>query len=289
MVVAEQVMSATARFADILLPTSTYMERNDLTTGGATPFYGYMGKVIDPLYESKSQLEIVCELGERLGVTVYGEKKDEEWVREMIKGSYVPDFDEFKEEGIYRVPLSEAQVAFKKEIEDPLNNPFPTPSGKIEIYCQRLADMENPEIPPIPKYIETWESRHDALAKKYPLQLISSHCKRRAHSQFENVPWLKELSPQSLLVNNQDANERGIQDGDKVRVFNDRGQIIIPATTSHRIRPGIVDLPEGAWFRPNKKGIDLGGCANVLTRGARSPGGSTVHNTCLVQVEKEKE
>ena len=287
MVVAEQVMSATARFADILLPTSTYMERNDLTTGGATPFYGYMGKVIEPLYESKSQLEIVSELGKKLGVTAYSEKTDEEWLRVMLKESYVPDFDELKEKGIYKVPLSEPQVAFKKEIDDPAHNPFPTPTGKIEIYSQRLAEMENPEIPPIPKYLETWESRTDVLTKKYPLQLITTHFKRRTHSQFENVPWLRELVPQALLMNSQDAKVRDIQIGDKVRVFNDRGEVVVSVIVTERILPGVVDLPQGAWYRPDDNGIDRGSCSNVLTKGMCSPGGATVHNTGLVQVEKE--
>jgi anaerobic dimethyl sulfoxide reductase subunit A len=287
-VVAEQVMSATARFADILLPTSTYMERNDLTTGGATPFYGYIRKVIEPLFESKSQLEIVSELGKKLGVTAYGEKTDEEWLREMLKESYVPDFDKFKEKGIYKVPLSEPQVAFEKEIDDPEQNPFPTPSGKIEIYSQRLSEMENPEIPPIPKYLETWESRNDVLEKKYPLQLITTHFKRRTHSQFENVPWLRELVLQALLMNSQDAKERDIQNGDNVRVFNDRGEVIIPVITTERILPGVVDLPQGAWYKPDENGVDHGSCSNVLTKGTCSPGGATVHNTGLVQVEKKK-
>ena len=146
--------------------------------------------------------------------------------------------------------------------------------------------MNNPEIPPIPKYIKAWEGRKDPLAKKYPLQLINTHFKRRAHSQFENVPWLRELLPQALLMNSSDAKSRGISSGDEVRVFNDRGDVVIPAIVTERIMPGVVDLPQGAWYRPDKNGIDRGGCANVLTKAARSPGGATVHNTGLVQVKK---
>ena len=146
--------------------------------------------------------------------------------------------------------------------------------------------MDNPEIPPIPKYIETWESRNDPLAERYPLQLITSHFKRRSHSQFENVPWLRELLSQALMMNARDAKDRDIQDGDEVKVFNDRGEVIIPAITSQRIMPGVVDLPQGAWYNPDDHGVDHGGCPNVLTKGARSPGGATVHNTNLVQVQK---
>jgi anaerobic dimethyl sulfoxide reductase subunit A len=172
------------------------------------------------------------------------------------------------------------------QIEDPEHHPFLTPSGKIEIYCQRLADMNHPEIPPIPKYIVHWEGRQDPLAQKYPLQMITSHFRRRTHTQFESLPWLQELQPQAVSMNPVDAKIRGIQDGDLVRLFNDRGEVIIPAKVTERIMPGVVDLPQGAWYRPDRDGVDRGGCANVLTRDRRSPGGAVCHNTGLVQVEK---
>lgn len=284
--VGEQVMTATARFADILLPVCTYMERNDLTVGGATPFYGYVKKVIEPLYESRSPLEICSGLASRLGVSVYSEKTEEQWLRELVKGSYVPDYEDFKEKAVYRLKFPEPRVAFRKQIEDRERCPFPTPSGKIEIYSQRLAEMNHPEIPAIPKYIESWEGRNDPLRAKYPLQLITSHFKRRAHTQFEKVPWLRELVVQALSINPVDANPRGIREGDEVRVFNDRGEVVVPVKVTERIMPGVVDLPQGAWYSPDERGVDRGGCANVLTKDARSPGGAACCNTCLVQVEK---
>lgn len=285
-VVAEQVMTATAKFADILLPVSTFMERNDIALGGVPPAYGYVNKVIEPLYESRSPLEICRGLAERLGISVYSGKTEDEWLREMLKDSYVPDYDTFKKKAVYRVERSEPRVAFKEQIEDPENNPFPTPSGKIEIYSQRLADMNNPEIPPIPKYVETWESRNDPLAARYPLQLITTHFKRRTHTQFDRVPWLRELGVQAISINSVDAEARGINDGDDVKVFNDRGEIIIPAQVTERIMPGVVDLPQGSWYSPDEKGVDGGGCANVLTRDQASPGGAFPFNTALVQIEK---
>lgn len=148
--------------------------------------------------------------------------------------------------------------------------------------------MKNPMLPPIPKYIETWESGNDPLAKKYPLQLITTHFKRRAHSQFDNIPWLRELEIQAISINSADAQARGIQDGDKVRVFNDRGEMIIPAKVTERIMPGVVDIPQGAWYDPDQKGVDRGGCANILTKDDVSPGEAFPSNTCLVQVEKTR-
>ena len=149
-----------------------------------------------------------------------------------------------------------------------------------------IADMNNPEIPPIPKYIETWEGLSDPLSRKYPLQLITTHFKGRAHSQFHNVPWLRELLPQTVLISSLDAKVRDIGDGDHVRVFNDRGQMIIKATVSQRIMPGVVDVPQGAWYEPDQNGVDRGGCANILTKDDYSPGGANCTNTALVQVER---
>ena len=83
-------------------------------------------------------------------------------------------------------------------IADPQNNPFSTPSGKIEIYSQRLAYLAIPDLPPIPKYMEADETRDSPLAPKYPLQLITTHFRKRALSQFDNIPWLKELGGQEL-------------------------------------------------------------------------------------------
>ena len=283
----EQFMTPTAKFADILLPTSTFMERNDMASSGGTTFLVYMNKLIDPLHESKSHLDICTGLAERLGIADYSTKTDEEWLRDAVNGSPgMGDYDTLRQNGLQRVTLSEPHVGFRMQIEDPVNHPFPTPSGKIEIYSQLLADMDNPKIPPVPKYIETWEGREDPLARTYPLQFISIHSKRRAHSQFDNIPLLKEVEPQQLWISPIDAGERGIGQGDMVRVFNGRGEVIISARVTERIMPGVVNLSEGAWFAPDENGVDRGGNPNVLTKDDYSPGGAFASNTALVQVEK---
>ena len=286
MVVQEQFMTATARFADIVLPVCTFLERNDMIAGGAVPFYGYLKKLIEPLYESKSQLEIATMLAARVGISDYNVKTDEEWVKQIVEGSNIPDYNSFKESAIYRIKLEEPYVCFKQQIEDPENNPFPTPSGKIEIYSQQLADMNEPLIPPIPKYIEPWEGPNDPLAKKYPLQLITKHFKRRAHSQLETLPWLREVQKHTLEISTADSKARGIDGSELVRVFNDRGVVIVPARVTERIMPGVVCLPQGAWYTPDEKGVDHGGCAMTLLTNEHSPCGAFITNTCLVQVEK---
>jgi anaerobic dimethyl sulfoxide reductase subunit A len=285
MVVQEQFMTATARYADIVLPVSHFFERNDITIGEGVHFYGYMNKVIEPLSECKSQLEIAMGLADKLGVAAFN-KTEDEWLRDIVKKSPIPDYEEFKRRGIYKPEVSPPYVAFQDQIKDPAGHPFNTPSGKIEIYSQQLATMGHPKIPPVPQYIETWESLNDPLAGRYPLQLITTQFKRRSHSQFENIPWLKELQEQVAQMNPSDAQSRNIQDGDEVLVFNDRGTIRIRARLTERIMPGVVDVGEGAWYNPDENGIDLGGCANVLTSDEVSPAGAVPYHTALVQVQK---
>jgi len=285
-VTQEQFMTPTAKFADIVLPTCTAVERNDVTTSFSAPFYGYMNKAIDSLGESKSQFEIAAGLAARLGFSDFSDKTEEEWLREVVdefKGT--PDYDSFKAKAIHKIKYPKSYVAFEEQIKDLEKNPFPTPSGKVEIYSQDLADMGNPMIPPTPKYIETWESLNDPLAKEYPLQLITSHYWRRTHSRFNNIPWLQELEAQAVLINSADAMARGIKDGDMVRVSNNRGKTVLPARVTERIMPGVVDIPEGAWYDPDENSIDKGGCPNVLLKDEPSPGGAFCSNTVLVQIE----
>jgi anaerobic dimethyl sulfoxide reductase subunit A len=295
MVVHEQFMTATAKFADIILPVNTHWERNDLMRPwlGGTYFFA-AGQVIDSLPESKSDLEICSALAYRLVLEQYQEKSEEEWLEQIVRSSpdtleAISDDAAFTSGAIHRFKGAEKLVAFQKEIDHPERYRFATPSGKIEIFSQRLADLNDPEIPPIPKFIAGWEGRQDPLADLYPLQLITIHFKTRAHSCFFNVPWLKKLEPHRLWINDSDANQRDIKDGDILRVFNARGAVRIPAYVTQRIMPGVVAMGEGAWYNPNDQGLDLNACANVLTRDRPSPGGALASNTCLVEVKKQDE
>lgn len=293
--VTEQFMTASAKFADIVLPVCTFLERNDIrgAWGGG---YALLNKAIEPLGESKSQLQICEALAPKLGITDYNDKSDEEWVRFMVaeisEQIDFPDYDTLRKQGPYKIKFDKPDALSDEDpadIKDSEQEAFATPSGKIEIYSQMVADMNHPQIPAIPKYIETWESLSDPLAEKYPLQLITPHFNRRAHSQFDNLLWLRELQPQTVAVSTLDAESRGIKDGDMVRVFNDRGEMIIPADVTERIIPGTVAVPQGAWYDPDENGVDRGGCSNMLTKNVTSPGGAFACNTALVQVEKAEQ
>ncbi|MFC1924990.1 molybdopterin-dependent oxidoreductase, partial [Chloroflexota bacterium] len=285
-VVMEQFMTPLAKVADLLLPCTTFFERNDITYGVGAPFIGKINKVIEPVGECRNFIDVADELAKRLGAEGYLSATEDELIKDFATRNNVPDYEELKRTGVYRYEQSKPEVVFKAQIEDPANNPFPTPSGKIEIYSQEIADWELPNFPPIPKYIETWESRDDPLAEKYPLQLVSTHFKRRQLSKLDTIPWLREVQRQAVTISSADAKARSISDGEVVRVFNDRGEVIIPAKVTERIMPGVVEVPHGSWYNPNRGGTNLNESANNLTAVPNSPSGGMCYNSCLVQVEK---
>jgi anaerobic dimethyl sulfoxide reductase subunit A len=288
----ELFMTAQARYADLLLPVTSAAERSDLTRPWPSgPYFTFMNRALEPLGECKSDLAIVSELAERLGIEGFNPHTEDEWLKMFVDlnpeyQQHIKDYDKFKQEGIHRVKLDEPIIAFKEQIDNIEKNPFPTPSGKIEIFSQRAADLNNPDTPPIPKYMPTPEDRSDPLFEKYPLQLLTPHPKNRVHSELYMVPWLREVEEHRAWINPIDAIPRGLKDGDEIFVFNDRGKVAIKAWVTERIIPGVVCIFEGAWYNPDKDGIDRGACANTLTKDAYSGGGAAVLNTCLVEVEK---
>jgi anaerobic dimethyl sulfoxide reductase subunit A len=288
-VIHEQRMTPTARFADILLPVGTHLEREDIIPPWlGSPYYIYCNRALKPGLETRSDRDICAELAPRLGITDYREgKTDAGWLRDIASATGdIPDFDRFKKDGVVKLKVNEPFVAFRPQVENPADNPFPTLSGKIEIYCGHMAEWKNERLPPIPKYLPAPEGPESPLRNKYPLQLLTTHYLTAAHSCYEKLPWLDEVAPRGLMINARDASARGIRNGDEVLVVNDRGKVRTRAQVTERIMPGIVDLPQGAWFEIDENGIDRGGCANILTPGGHSPAGAWGCNTVLVEVSK---
>ncbi|MCP5094195.1 MAG: molybdopterin-dependent oxidoreductase, partial [Chloroflexi bacterium] len=300
-VVQDNFLTSSAKFADIVLPACTQFETWGVEDGWK---YGeeviLMPQIVAPLAETKSDYRICAEIAERLGIgETYTEGRDErgwvEWVIDHYREARFPNLptlDEMEQsnQGVYArvVEEGETAVAFTDFRADPDAHPLKTPSGKIEIFSKQLYDMNNPaEIPPIPKYIQEWESPFGAEAAIYPLQAIGHHTMNRVHSTHDNVDWLKDAFPQVVYINPVDAQTRGIADGAQVKIYNDRGAMIIPCKISNRIMPGVVDIPQGAWWTPDENGIDRRGAINVLTSQRWTPlaKGSTQH-TIMVQVEK---
>src|SRR5882672_1204465 len=283
MVVHDHFVTPTARYADIVLPATTFWERNDVHTpwAGAGHYAIFMKQAIEPVDECRNDFDILSELACRLGIDGYNDKTEDEWLRELTRDA-IDDFDTFRERGLARLPAPEDAVAFAREIRDPERHPFTTPSGKIEIYSMTLAANPDPyglgAIPPIPTWID------DEVDPRQPLRLVTPKSRARTHSIHDNQPILARADRDDIWINTADAAARGIVDGQRVRVFNGRGATIMPARVTDRIAPGVVSIKEGAWFTPDASGTDTHGCANVLIADRTSPAGAAPFNSCFVDV-----
>jgi anaerobic dimethyl sulfoxide reductase subunit A len=283
MVVHEHFITPTARFADIVLPATTFWERNDMHTpwAGGGHYAIFMNKAVEPAGECRNDVDICADLAARLGITGYNDKTEEAWLRELSAPA-IDDFDAFRTHGLARLPAPEDAVAFAAQIRDPERHPFSTPSGKIEIYSTRLAADPSPcglgPIPPIPTWIP------DPSDPQYPLQLLSPKSRARTHSIHGNQPILERADRDDVWMHPADAAARGIVDGQRVRVFNGRGATIVPARVTDRIAPGVVSIKDGAWFTPGAGGADTRGCCNVLTADRSAPSGASTFNSNFVQI-----
>jgi anaerobic dimethyl sulfoxide reductase subunit A len=294
-VVSDIFMTPSAKFADILLPGTTFFERWDI---GVPWCYGdyvvFGGKAIEPLYECRNEYDVFADIAAHFGLKEeFTEGKTMlDWVKVSIERTreemdpHFPSFEEFSQKGIHHFTFDEPLVGFKEQVEGKL--PFETPSGKIELFSKALWDMnKHDEIPALGKYVPAWEGPEDPLKEKYPLQLISWHYKRRCHSTHDNNPWLEEAAKQEMWLNPEDAKARGIKDGDRAKVFNDRGEIYIDVKVTTKIMPGVTGIPQGAWFTPDQTGIDQRGSVNVLTAQRPTPlAKANPQLTNLVDVKK---
>jgi anaerobic dimethyl sulfoxide reductase subunit A len=284
-VVQDHFLTPTARHADIVLPATTFWERNDVHTpwAGAGHYAIYMKQAIQPMYECRNDLDIFADLAARVGINDYNDKSDEQWLRELTAGA-IDDFEKFRDNGVARFAAPADAVAFAAQIRDPDNHKFSTPSGKIEVYSTLLAAKPDYYglgiIPPIPTWFDPVEP-----SSKYPLMLCSPKSRARTHSIHGNQTQLAKVDPDDVWMHVEDAKARGIVDGQKVRVFNDRGATVLPVKVTDRIALGVVSIKEGAWFTPDRAGHDTTGCANALTHDRSAPCGATTYNTNVVEIE----
>ncbi|KGF69514.1 trimethylamine N-oxide reductase I catalytic subunit [Hoeflea sp. BAL378] len=301
--------TATTRFADIVLPATTAYERNDIEHIGDYSLKAIlaMKKVIDPVFESRTDYDIFADIATRLGAgDAFTEGKDEmTWIQGFYddaakqapgKGIEVPAFADFWETGVavFEIPDSAKQfVRYAEFREDPLLEPLGTPTGKIEIFSRNIEKMGYDDCGPHPMWFEPVE--RVGGAGSFPLHVDTAHPNDRLHSQLCGTKIRDKYAVagrEPCVINTEDAAARGIADGDVVRVFNDRGQVLVGAVVSDDIRPGVLRISEGGWYDPVVGGevgaLDAYGDANCLTVGigtSKLAQGNCGH-TGLAEVEK---
>ncbi|WP_298104123.1 molybdopterin guanine dinucleotide-containing S/N-oxide reductase [uncultured Campylobacter sp.] len=314
-VVNEIYWTPTAKMADIVFPTTTEYERNDITMSGdySNMHIIPMKQVVAKQHGAKDDYQIFTDLCKAYAdglAEVYtdGGKTEMDWIKEFYEGAasavnantalgmQMPSFEQWWEKNepteFYETPESAAYVSFEDFRNDPVLEALGTPSGLIEIYSDTIAAMNYKDCGAHPMWFEPveWLGMKDKPAK---FHLLSIHPYDRLHSQQSNTSNRKRYAVadrEPVLINTEDAKELGIKQGDLVRVYNARGEILAGANVSGDIMRGVVQIFEGAWYDPNAEGLCKNGNPNVLTIDlptSELANGNIAH-TALVNIELYK-
>jgi biotin/methionine sulfoxide reductase len=310
-VVNELWWNASARHADIVLPVTSPLERNDIAALSGEPVVVAMRQAMPSVGGARNDYDIFSGLALRLGILeTFTEGRDEmAWLRALYTqsrdtasrgGITMPDFETFWEEGVFRLPAATADRSplFEDFRESPQAHPLPTPSGKIEITSRMIAAFEYDDCPAHPAWMEPVEWLGGTRAQTYPLHMISNQPASRLHSQHDHAVLsrnTKVKGREQITLHPQVAASRGITQGNIVRVYNVRGACLAAANISDAIRPDVVQLATGAWYDPVQPGeigsLDSHGNPNVLTldKGTSRLAQAPSAMTALVQIQRYDE
>jgi len=311
-IVNEPVWTATARHADIVFPATTPLEREDFAWGTADLYASPMHQVLEPFAESRSDYAIFSGLAGCLGfVDRFTEgRTPREWVEHLWDvtvqnaaktGIALPDFEAFWNGGVLQLDaaaMPTRDFILERFRADPEGSPLRTPSGKLEIFSEKLASFELDDCLGHPAWLEKQEFIGSERSTTYPLALNSNQPVTRLHSQYDfgevsRASKIKGREP--IRMHPEDARTRDIAAGDIVRVFNDRGASLAAAVLTESVRPGVVVLATGAWYDPQDPArpgsLDVHGNPNVLTRdvGTSTLAQGTSAHSCLVEIERYDE
>ena len=306
-IVNEAWWNPMARHADIVLPCTSPLERDDLA---GSPRDGYMfasRRVVEPYREARDDYAIFRGIARELGVEAeYTEERDvDDWLRHLYdvtrqraseRAVEMPSFDEFRARGVFRLADPERPVVMLEAFRaDPEAHPLHTPSGRIEIFSERVEGFGYEDCRGHPRWYEPCEWLGGAGADRHPLHLVSNQPATRLHSQLDNGRHSragKIGGREPVTMHPADAAARGIEAGDAVRLFNDRGACLASAVVSDDVRRGVVQLSTGAWYDPEMPGEPGSTCKhgnpNVLTpdKGTSRLAQGPIAHTCLVEVER---
>lgn len=307
-VVHEPWWTPMAKMADIVIPSTTTLERDDISFGGSysQDWVYAMKKVVEPIGESKDDYDVFYELAKRFGqrelAKFSGGKTKQEWIKSFYEKSDCAnemDFDEFWQKGSMHFQAPKENYSFVRHADfrkDPVNNKLSTESGKIQIYSKKFANLNLPDF----KGHIVWQEPveylgNKKLTQKFPFHMLSPHPRYRIHSQLDNT-WIANLykidGREPMLINTNDAKKLGIKNKEIVEVYNDRGRILVGAILSDDILEGVISIQEGAWYEPENTNEDMPRCnsghVNVLTssRPSSQMAQATSVNSCLVAIKK---
>lgn len=299
-VVHESWWTATAKRADIVLPATTTLERNDIGGSSRDPFVFFMPKLIEPVAESRNDFDIFRDLARRLGcLDSFTEGRDEEaWLRHLwarteahaaAEGIEIPDFEGLREAGHVRIPPPDpAEVLLSDFRADPEANALKTPSGRIELYSEAIAEFGygDTDSPAMPRWIapEEWLGSADSDE----LHLLTTQPKRQLHGQLYQAR--AHNAPAPIRLNAGDAERRGLHRGEVVTVFNDRGACLARVEFDEGVRPRVAIMPTGAWFAPDSDDprLERNGNPNVLTDDRRTSrlGQGSAAQSALIRIAR---
>ncbi|MBL8645522.1 MAG: molybdopterin-dependent oxidoreductase, partial [Rhodospirillaceae bacterium] len=304
-IVNEPFWTSAARHADIVLPTATPLERDDIAFGEG--HFMAIRKAIAPVGESRTDYEIFAALAAKMGLAEqFTEGRDTfDWLRVIYAGiaeqatkvgHAMPSFEEFWAAGIVSLPMPpRPEPLFASFRADPEKNPLNTPTGKVELFSATIDGFKYDDCPGHPVWQEPKEWLGSALAKKFPIHLITNQPTTRLHSQYDNgatstASKIKGREP--LRMHPEDAAARGLKDGDVVRVFNDRGAFLAGLIVTDNLRPRVAQIATGAWYDPLEPGVigtlDVHGNPNVVTpdHGTSKLAQAPSALSTLVEIEK---
>ncbi len=308
-IVNEPFWTATARHADIVFPATVPLERDDFACGTADLFVSPMHRAIQPYAQSRDDYSIFSGLAERMGIAdSFTEKCDaDQWIQKLWQISidnaheldiHLPTFEQMWQSDVFQINPDEVEpmeFAFEAFRRDPDTHALDTPSGKIEVFSVPIDSFQLADCAGHPKWFDKTEFIGSERSKTYPLALNSNQPVNKLHSQYDfgrTSRNAKVRGRERIRIHPDDADSRGVAEGDIVRVYNDRGATLASATVTPSVRPGVVVLPTGAWYDPldpaESDSLDVHGNPNVLTRDAGSSQlaqGTSAHST-LVQVER---
>jgi anaerobic dimethyl sulfoxide reductase subunit A len=274
----EVFLTPTARHCDVIFPTTTAFEKEDIGIPWAGNWLLYKPQVVPPAGQARSDYDVLWDLADRLGFgPAFSEGRSAgEWIRHFIEESEIADPAKFRRTGIY-LASDQERVGLAEFAADPARHPLSTPSGLVEIASGVYARETG--FPAIP----TWQAPPED--ERYPLRLITPKSPHRTHSQGSNIPALRERDRHALSMHPQDAALRAIADGDAVCLSNAQGTVRVPVRLCDDLMPGVVSLPEGIWVELDAQGIDVGGAANMLTATeGTAPGVACIMHAVPVQV-----